>query len=248
VASPQTENGYTKIANELLEALARTNFSPYQRRVLDVIMRKTYGYGKKADKVPGSQIAEMTGIYKSNVSRALKELRGRNIVISTDNKLRINKDYSQWDKLSVEITKKDEKVISTDRKVISTDNEKLSVEMDSKEKRKLQKKKNHASVVFSGKEKEIIERFCKTLGSHFKMKFWPWVQQSINSGCHSEHIIYCLEQLWQYRESTKDPWPYLNHVMQITHQNANEHDAITQHEQRKKEEQDAERALRALVR
>ena len=46
-ASPQLEDGYTRIANELIEALMRTNLSAYQSRVLWAIWRKTYGFNKR---------------------------------------------------------------------------------------------------------------------------------------------------------------------------------------------------------
>ena len=99
MASPQCEDGFTKIANELFDALIRTNFSGYQRRVLDAIIRKTYGFNKKADHIAYSQIIEMTGIKMPHVSRALKELRLRRIVTKGGNKIGINKDYSQWQQL-----------------------------------------------------------------------------------------------------------------------------------------------------
>ena len=99
MASPQCEDGFTKIANELLDALIRTNFSGYQRRVLDAIIRKTYGFNKKQDHIAYSQIIEMTEIKMPHVSRALKELRQRQIVTKGGNKIGINKDYSQWQKL-----------------------------------------------------------------------------------------------------------------------------------------------------
>jgi len=98
MASPQIENGFTRLANELLEALSRTNFSCYQRRVLDAILRKTYGYGKKADRIPLSQIVLLTGIQKGHVSRSMNELIERNVVTSrgTPRKLGINKNYHEW--------------------------------------------------------------------------------------------------------------------------------------------------------
>ncbi len=99
MASPQCEDGFTKIANELLDALIKTNFSGYQRRVLDTIIRKTYGFNKKEDYISYSQIIEMTDIRMPHVSRALKELKQRRIVTKGGNKIGINKDYSQWQKL-----------------------------------------------------------------------------------------------------------------------------------------------------
>ena len=71
------------------------------------VLRKTYGYGKVEDWICLSQFCLSTGIKKPNVSRAIKQLQGMNLIIKNDNtypqKLRINKDYSQWRPLSKKI-------------------------------------------------------------------------------------------------------------------------------------------------
>lgn len=95
-----------------------------------------------------------------------------------------------------------------------------------------------AGPFFSNPQLKKTEKLCKTLQSHFKKNLWPWVKQCEKGGCRPEHIIYCLEQLWEYKDRTKDPWPYLNHIMQVEHQNANEAEAIAGHRQREKEELD----------
>jgi phage replication O-like protein O len=94
--SAQVENGYTRIANELVEALASTYLSPYEWQVLMAIFRKTYGYNKKSDWIANSQLSELTGIYKAHISRTTKKLVERGIVTQTGNSLSFNKDYSSW--------------------------------------------------------------------------------------------------------------------------------------------------------
>jgi phage replication O-like protein O len=99
MASPQIENGYTKVANELLEALARINLDPYENRVLLFIIRKTYGWHKKMDWISLSQIAMGTGIRKSHISRTINSLEERNLVIRGSNKhIGLQKDYERWKK------------------------------------------------------------------------------------------------------------------------------------------------------
>ena len=137
MASPQLENGYTKIANELLEAFARTNFSAYQRRVIDAIVRKTYGYRKKMDHIPISQIVELTQIHKCHVSRALKELNHRNIVTRLGNQIAINKNWQGWQQLPNGVTRK--KVTPSGLKVTQRGIKKLPDGAGSKERKKLSK-------------------------------------------------------------------------------------------------------------
>ena len=60
MANPQKENGYTAIANEIMEALCRHRIPGEDRQVLDVIFRKTYGFNKIEDYISLSQFVDMT--------------------------------------------------------------------------------------------------------------------------------------------------------------------------------------------
>lgn len=107
--SPQLENGYLKIANELFDALVRHRIPGEQRQCLDFILRKTYGFRKVDDRISNSQFVQGTGLKPGNVSRSIKALINKNIVIKNDNttppKYRINKKYWQWRQLSKTIKK-----------------------------------------------------------------------------------------------------------------------------------------------
>jgi len=74
MANPQAEDGHVDIANEIVEILAKTYLSSYESQVLWAIFRKTYGWHKKEDWITNTQIAEMTGIAESHISRTLKKL------------------------------------------------------------------------------------------------------------------------------------------------------------------------------
>lgn len=106
MVSPQKENGYTPIANEIMEQLCKINLSSYQSRLLFAVWRKTYGYNKKEDWLSNSQLVELTGLKKQHVSRAKKELIERKLVTSTGDKIQFNKCYSQWRELPKSVTKK----------------------------------------------------------------------------------------------------------------------------------------------
>jgi len=103
--SPQLENGYTTIANELLEVMAFIQLPPNEWQVLFVIIRKTYGYKKKVDRIANLQIMDATGLGKEVVSRAIKNLTRKGLVSRTGKYLGINKDYGQW-QLAELLTKK----------------------------------------------------------------------------------------------------------------------------------------------
>jgi len=100
--NPQAEDGHIDIANEIAEALMRTNFSAYQIRILWAIWRKTYGWHKKNDLISVSQVSKMTQLNHGHVSRALKELELRNIIVRTPSGTRhgssvgFQKNFEKW--------------------------------------------------------------------------------------------------------------------------------------------------------
>ena len=96
MASPQIENGYTKIANELLEALARSSFRGEVWRVLMFVIRKTYGFNKVCDHISLSQFELGTGICHRNICRVLKEVVANRTLLKTENGYKLNKNYNQW--------------------------------------------------------------------------------------------------------------------------------------------------------
>lgn len=100
LVSPQLENGYTRIANELLDAMIAARLTARQWAVVMAVIRKTYGFNKKHDDIGLGQLASMTGIDKANLSRAVRELSDRNIISRSagdhGHNLGINKNFSQW--------------------------------------------------------------------------------------------------------------------------------------------------------
>ena len=106
MANPQAENGHTDIANELMDAFSRTRISGEARQVLDVILRKTYGWHKKEDDIALSQFVEATGMSKSRVCQAITKLLSMNLISKKGNVTEkgnnwcssycFNKDFHTW--------------------------------------------------------------------------------------------------------------------------------------------------------
>ena len=78
--NPQKENGYTPIANEIMDELCKLKIAATQRQCLDYILRKTYGYQKKEDQISYSQFAEATGLSVRKVRDNLKALEERKLI------------------------------------------------------------------------------------------------------------------------------------------------------------------------
>ncbi len=92
MANPQCENGYTKIANEIMEALYQVNLSPYESRIVWFLFRKTYGLKKKIDRISLSQFANNIRLDRRLIHRTLKKLIQKNMITAYKNKTKHAKD------------------------------------------------------------------------------------------------------------------------------------------------------------
>jgi phage replication O-like protein O len=101
LASPQKENGFVAIANELFEAICMAGFTSRQYAVILAVIRKTYGWGRKYAPVSVREISRMTGIRFSHVTETIKELIEKRVltdygVHGQTRILGVNKCYDEW--------------------------------------------------------------------------------------------------------------------------------------------------------
>ena len=174
MANPQIEDGHVDIANEIIEALAKIRISGEEMQCLWVILRKTYGWHKKNDKISLSQFAQMTGLKRQNVLRAINKLSSKKIigVIKNDysqiNIYNINKDFDKWEPLSKKITLSSKKITT----VINIDNRVSSKKIHTKEsitKENIQKK-------YTSDTKPFLNFYSERFEYHFGIKpmiDWP---------------------------------------------------------------------------
>lgn len=101
MANPQKENGFTPIANEIIERLVNTDLLGSEFRILLFIIRKTYGYQKKKDRISLSQFEKWTGLSRPTVVKTLKNLMSRNMIVKVvlpDDGIEYTfvKDHESW--------------------------------------------------------------------------------------------------------------------------------------------------------
>lgn len=104
MANPQKENGYTAIANEILEAICNSGLNGTELAVLFFIIRKTYGFNKKQDEISLTQFEHGLPYTRRAIIKALKVLKLVNILtlvnkgssVKIANSYRLNKDYEKW--------------------------------------------------------------------------------------------------------------------------------------------------------
>lgn len=169
MANPQTENGYTKIANEIMEALAGIRIAGEARQCLDVILRKTYGFNKKEDQISLSQFSLLTKMPKETVRRGLLKLVKINIiVIKKDNDninlYRFNKDFSTWKPLSKKII-----VIKKDNGRYQKSQSALSKKGHTKE---TITKETITKEILSSTTNKILTPIQEIVNHFFKVKGW----------------------------------------------------------------------------
>lgn len=101
MADVQLEHGYTRIANELLEALARAALPGRHFQVMLAMVRQLYGFNRSEDRIASSQIAAMTGLDVRNVRGVLADLVESGLLqcealAGRTPLYRIQKDHEQW--------------------------------------------------------------------------------------------------------------------------------------------------------
>lgn len=174
MAEVQKENGYTSIANELVEALARVNLTAYQQRILWVIWRKTYGWqGKKADYISISQFEKLTGIDRRNIVRTVRELEMMQMItVERDStrtaKFAFQKDYEKWKLLSNRTIAGKKKLLSNESKTIVLSDNKTIVLSDTHKTKTIYKTNKGVSDLlekFTGEEKNLIDQLLEAVAS-----------------------------------------------------------------------------------
>jgi len=103
MANPQKKNGYTPIANEILEQLYKLALSGIKFRVLMVIFRYTYGFSRKEHGLSETFITEAIGANRRSVRREIRSLIDSKIIsviregsFNSPRIIAFNKDYDQW--------------------------------------------------------------------------------------------------------------------------------------------------------
>lgn len=101
--SAQLEDGYTRIANELLEQIPKYKFNGTQLRIILTVWRYTYGFNRKDHEMSLSFFVKATQLGKTQIDRELTVLIDSNVLVVTEEptytksrKLGFNKNYDEW--------------------------------------------------------------------------------------------------------------------------------------------------------
>ena len=95
-ASPQLEDGYTRIADEILEALAAARVPGTVLRLVLAVIRETYGWGEKERVIDRKRLAEIMDVTSRAMRRALAEAEARGMIQRSGHTLKLQKDFTLW--------------------------------------------------------------------------------------------------------------------------------------------------------
>lgn len=153
--------GWGQLPRAIARAFAGINLGSNESKVVWAIVYKTIAFNKIEDKIPGSQLVDLTGIEKRNMYRAVNSLLKKGVIFKKDSVYGIQRDFSKWEKVSVETLTV--KRCQYEEKKVSVEEKKVSLETHSRDlsKRTIQER------VFSkppgGKKEREVPEGLKTL-------------------------------------------------------------------------------------
>lgn len=118
MASPQLENGYAKVSNELLEALSIMQMSGTEWQYVMCLIRKSYGFNQKEAWIKNVYVSTVTGLPRQRIYEAKLRLLAKNIVTQNRDKISLNKDYDTWSLSRKNVTLVTEKRSEKERKSV----------------------------------------------------------------------------------------------------------------------------------
>lgn len=93
----QLEDGFTRIANELLDAAMASGLSETELCILLAVWRKTYGFSKKMDWISNEQMEEMIAKHHTHCSTAKNLLIKKKVLLQEGRKVGMNTNISEWE-------------------------------------------------------------------------------------------------------------------------------------------------------
>lgn len=100
MASPQPDK-HTRVSNELVDAFCRLKLSPNESQILWCVLRKTYGWNKKEDKISLTQFQKQSELSRPSVIKAIAKLVAKQILVAKQQPgsiktYALQKDYEKW--------------------------------------------------------------------------------------------------------------------------------------------------------
>jgi len=98
VVKADIESGYDRLAHDITDAFTKNpaKLSGCEFQIIFAIIGKTYRWQKKSDWVANSQLCEKTGMLKGHVSKVIKSLITKNVIVKNGREIGLNSIVSEW--------------------------------------------------------------------------------------------------------------------------------------------------------
>jgi len=200
MANPQIEDGHVDIANEIVEYLAKYRLSGQEWQVIWVILRKTWGWHKKKDRLSLGYIAKMTLMKRPAVSRAINKLVDKGVIKKDNSYINIymfNKDFETWKT----VIRKDTMVSKKITGVIKKDN-KTVIKKDTTTKENT--KETITKEIILSQIKNLLTLFPEILKEEIQV-YWDNAAQKNKTGIITEgRKLTLLTELYNLMKRTDD--------------------------------------------
>lgn len=218
MANPQIEDGYTRVANEILEKVYSSGFNGTELEIILCVWRYTYGFQRKEKDLSESFISKAIGKHKKQVGMELAKLIQFRVIVeikvasfNTPRVIAFNKNFDEW-----ELNSRQGAKILTPNKDATTTGSRLTTSTGSKfidqERNNKEIYKENNIVVSKRTEipyQEIIDYLNEQTGKAFKsntVKTRKFIQARFSEGYKTDdfkRVIRQKVQDWKGTEQDK---------------------------------------------
>ncbi|WP_049188559.1 replication protein [Serratia marcescens] len=91
------DDGFTRVANELLDAVLASGLTEIQLHIVLAVWRKTYGWNKKMDWISNEEFERMTTKDRTKCSTAKNQLIRMQVLVQKGRSVGMNKNICEWE-------------------------------------------------------------------------------------------------------------------------------------------------------
>jgi phage replication O-like protein O len=103
--------GWGQLPRAIARALASGNLNWYEGNLMWAIVYKTIAFNKEEDKIPKSQMSDLTGINKRHLSRTINSLLKKGVIFRRGNIYGVQRDFAKWENTPNQVYKEKKHLI-----------------------------------------------------------------------------------------------------------------------------------------
>ncbi|MBA7585423.1 hypothetical protein ES708_27402 [subsurface metagenome] len=107
--------GWGRLPRAIARALASGNLNWYEGNLMWAIVYKTIAFNKEEDKIPKSQMTDLTGINKRHLSRTINSLLKKGMIFRRGGVYGVQRDFSKWENTPNQVYKEKKHLIRAKR-------------------------------------------------------------------------------------------------------------------------------------